>query len=341
MNTETEQKTIHEVLLSMNTYYFSRTFQNNEIKFTTEYDAISLEYLEVTLPPYVSVHEFKADCRNTACLELQNSHKNVFLSIPLRFMMLLNGHQSINDKVYIKIPHYLFLNAPKQMNHCTFKLQNCDQLFSSCNLIFKVRKDQNHTVDDDKKDDRIQVMTSVELNSPESPLNEFVCNTWVWFNDVYNGFYIECKNVEDISGIRLDLNGLNQFTYDKSSILEACVKINENLIYLPFKKGRSMYDIGENQLYTEARNMYPPKDIIHFGRIERSILTIQFDTPQKRCCIYGLGAMPIRFDSGLRMKERGAHEVWLAECHDLYNKHYTAYCREFVREIVKGVFKYT
>lgn len=271
--------------------YFTEEFQQNSFIMARECDIKIPEYLEIELSPNVNIENFKTICHKI-CLEIEMGGQKI-LTIPLRFMIHLKKYEICDNKIYITIPFNLFCNEIKLLflhyHEIRFKLTNIENNFVSSKLISRgifydteIRRDlvsRGH-------EEIIQQLTSVEITCP-NPRNEFKYN--IPYDGIHKGFYIECENVDQINEISLTLNRHNRFTYNRFLVRSKCVKINENLLYLPLNFDKSQQD----------RTPEGFEGSLNLTRIDTTILNIKLDNLHSKICIYGLGSNLLRYLSGM------------------------------------------
>lgn len=279
--------------LSIN--YSTYNFNNNgKLTMDMLYDAIVPEYLEFKFLPNVSIENFKEMIYNV-CLEMEIGSQKI-LNIPLRFIMHLKNFEICDNKIYINIPFELFCNEIKlvalryhNVDFILKNIQNINNYIQSCKLIVKgILYDQTikNNLINNLREEIIQQLSSIELTSQES-VNEFTYS--LPFNCVHKGFYIENENVNNINEITLKFNGINRLTYNNFLIRTKCVKINENLLYLPMNYNKSPFD-RTPEGFEGSENL---------TRLDNIKITIKLNTPTSKVCIYGLSLNILKTVAGM------------------------------------------
>ncbi len=281
----------HNLTINYSTYNF-----DNYGKLTMDmlYDAIVPEYLEFELPANVSIENFKEMIYNV-CLEMEIGRQRI-LSIPLRFMMHLKNFEICDNKIYVNIPFELFCNEIKlvslryhNVDFILKNIQNQNQYIQFCKLIVKGIL-YNYTIRnnfiENSREEIIQQISSIELTSQE-PVDQFTYS--LPFDCVHKGFYIESENVNNINEITLKFNDINRLTYNRFLIRTKCVKINENLLYLPMTYNKSPFD-RTPEGFEGSENL---------SRLDNIKITIKLDTSTSKICIYGLSLNILRTYHGM------------------------------------------
>lgn len=207
-------------------------------------------------------------------------------------MIQLKNYEVNNDKIYITIPFEMFCDEIiiYALTHMQVKLIliNATNIFSSCKLIYKkffydvsVRKALINS-----PERIIQTLASVQLQS-SIPINNFRYK--LDFYGIHKGFFIECDNINEINEIILVFDHTVRFNYNKFLIKSNCVKITDQLIYLPFNINKSHYDRTQSGI-EEAPDL---------SKIDNAILTVKVDTPKLKICIYALGINWLIYNDGL------------------------------------------
>ena len=135
-------------------------------------------------------------------------------------------------------------------------------------------------------DEVIQQLSSIKTRC-STPRNEFRYK--IPFKGLHKGFYIECDNIDEINEITLKINDNYKFIYDRFLIETKCVKINEQLLYLP---------MNYNKSYQGRRNS-DFEDAIDLSVINSTILNVKFDTLKDNMCVYGLSSNELRVVCGM------------------------------------------
>lgn len=273
--------------------YFTENFEENSLNMTRDCDVKIPEYLEFELSPNVSINDFKI-ISHKITLDMVAYDQLVLLSIPLRFMLHLKNYEVCDNKIYVEIPFQMFFDEIKlialQYHNIKFKLTNTGTNFTFCKLISKGIYYDNEIRNQmirNPHEELVQQLNSTEITS-SNPRNEFKYK--VPFEGIHKGFYIECENVDEINEISLDLNRIfNRFVYNRFFLRTKCVKISQQLLYIPMNFDKSHR--GKKPEEFEGS--------INLSRIDSAVFTIKFDTLNTKICIYSLGTNVFKIMCGM------------------------------------------
>ena len=271
--------------------YFTENFNNGSFNMNRSCDTKLPEYLEFELSPNITIENFKTICHKV-CFEMTIGGSKI-LSIPLRFMIHHKNYEICDNKIYITIPYELFCNDIKLIclafHDVRFTLTNIENVFRSCKLTSKgvfYDGEIRRQMAQNQHDEIIQQLASIEITSP-NPKNEF--KYVIPFNGIHKGFYIESENIDEINEISLKLNGQDRFIYNRFLVRTKCVKISQQLLYLPFNFDKSYQD----------RSSTGFEGSINLSRIDSVVLNIKLDTLNSKICLYGLGSNIFRTGNGM------------------------------------------
>lgn len=286
-----EQNITYNIPRNLSISYLTEEFRQNSFRMERDCDIKIPEYLEIELSPNINIENFKTICHRI-CLELEIGAQKI-LSIPLRFMLHLKNYELCDNKIYISIPFNLFINEMKlislDLHSIRFVLTNIENHFTSCKLISKgIYYDSNirRNMVLNNHEEIIQQLRSTEIIAT-NPKDEFLYK--IPFDGIHKGFYIECENVDEVNEISLSLNENIRFIYNRFLIRTKCVKISQQLLYLPMNFDKTQHD----------RTSEGFEGSINLSRIDQSLLKIKFDNLHSRVCIYGLGSNILRHIGGM------------------------------------------
>jgi hypothetical protein len=203
------------------------------------------------------------------------------------------NYEICDNKIYITIPFELFCNDIKLIclvyHDVRFTLTNIENVFRSCKLISKgifYDDEIRRQMIQNQYDEIIQQLASIEITSP-NPKNEF--KYVIPFKGIHKGFYIECQNIDEINEISLNLNHLNRLIYNRFLVRTKCVKISQQLLYLPFNFDKLCQD----------RSPTGFEGSINLNRVDSVVLNIKLYTLNSKICLYGLGSNILRTGTGM------------------------------------------
>ena len=271
--------------------YFTEDFVNNSFNMKKSCDTKLPEYLEIELLPNINIYMFKTICHKV-CFEMTIGGSKI-LSIPLRFMIHHKNYEICDNKIYVTIPFELFCNDIKliclQFHEVRFTLTNIENVFKFCKLISKgifYDSEIRSQMSKNQHDEIIQQLASIEITSP-NPKNEF--KYVIPFKGIHKGFYIECENIDKINEISLNLNHLNKLIYNYFFVKTKCVKISQQLLYLPFNFDK----LCQDRLPTGFEGS------INLSRVDSVVLNIKLYTLNYKICLYGLSSNILRTCSNM------------------------------------------
>jgi hypothetical protein len=248
-------------------------------------DALYPEFLEIELNPNIDKQNFKNICHKI-CLEIKIGIYTI-LNIPFKFLLLLNYYEECDNKFYIDLSFKMFYDNIKlnclSFHGVSFKLTNAFDIFLSCNLLSKninYNKLINDKIINKAHEEIFQFITSTEINCfDKSNTFNYIMNA----EGYHKGFFLECENVNKINEIQLIINNKNILNYNKFLIKKKCVKINENLLYLPFNFNQS-YEDRSSKSFEGSINLsnYSTK------------LIVKLDDEISKLCIYNLSSNLLR-----------------------------------------------
>jgi hypothetical protein len=136
----------------------------------------------------------------------------------------------------------------------------------------------------DPSDNYIQQISSLEVSvsrdtSIQTQLSrDFTVNTNT-FNGLTKGFFIESDNINQLMNIQFYINGHIRMNFNRFLISNKCVKMSDAMIFLPFND-----DIAFEERYNSSY-----AGSINLSNLERSILSLRFDSLRPNVKIYAVG----------------------------------------------------
>jgi hypothetical protein len=298
----------YETFDNINDYIGNSDTDITGIKIQRITDVVFPEYLEFTLNnSNYSTEEF--------ITELKKSTLKLYLSsncfeFPLNLLINLNKPTYCDNKVYIKTSFNIFFGdlplIAVGIPEVFFTLNNYNNLSRFiervgiiCELIFLHTEERRALAINEFK--RLyQELTWVEYDIRNIRNINNAYKFHIDFPRVSKGFFIECEEINNLSGIQLnfDIPGNNnnqRFYLNKFLIQTKCVKINENMIYFPFNSRKSYTDTSV-QSYEGGTN---------FCRINDVTLLLKFNEPINNIKIYNLGSNLLK-----KTENRGTHVAY-------------------------------
>ena len=212
------------------------------------------------------------------------------LKIPLQLLWNLKTPEIINNKLYLTLPFHLFFN---DIHICGLRNQNvkfrieyntANNYILDYSLLCKIYL-VNSTEERcfiDTSNNIVQQVSSIHVkvdqNNPNTKSNEFRIRTNT-FCGLVKGFFLEATQIyELLEELQFYINDCIRIDFDKYMIQNMCIKINENMIYIPFNS-EVTYNSRVWRSYNGSLN------IDNFGN---SFLNLKFSSPIQNVCVYAL-----------------------------------------------------
>ena len=204
------------------------------------------------------------------------------LKIPLNFLWNLKHPRIIGNKLYISFPFDIFFGDINRINSTYyFSLEyNHAEInnITDVSMLCKIAKTNNLNFND-LSNNVVQQVSSlnvkVDLNDQLKESNEFIIRTHN-FKGLIKGFFIETEGINELYEIKFYINEHLRINFDEYLIQEKCVKINENMIYIPFNI-ESLYNTKTLTSYIGSLNI---------NRTNYSFLNLKFLNPKTNVNIY-------------------------------------------------------
>jgi hypothetical protein len=289
-----------------NTYSVGRqTFDFDQYKkliLSREFDAYEPEYLVINLFTNHSINAidtFFMLCHSIR-LVMTISDITVF-QVSLSLLNDLKAAQIYGNKIYIPIPFNslfgninmvgLYYSTVKFIIQDCYEVSNYTQSFSLISKVFLYNNNERDRMLLNTSNYFIQQFGSLHVTSvptlETADITYFQIQTTV-LNGPTKGFLIQC-GVDDLMTIKFYINNNIRIDYNLVLIQSACVKISNNLLYMPF---------NENDVYNE-RNLGSFDGSINLSRLESSTLCLQFQTRQHKVVIHNVYFNQLRQTNGL------------------------------------------
>ena len=235
-------------------------------------------------------------------LVLQISEQPV-LQLPLSLLHELKRTELHDGKLYIRIPfESLFdkINMIELMySSVSFLLLDTHEISNYSNSFSLITKIYIHNEHDrtwifnnrNSSNNFIQQIGTLYISVPPnenlSTRRTFQIQTNM-LNGHTKGFLIQCS-VADLTSIKFYLNNLLRFEYDRYLILNACIKLTDNLLYMPFNDHNDFLD----------RGIHTFSGAINLSRLQNSTLSLQFTRDQPVVIIHNVYFNYLRQINGL------------------------------------------
>ncbi len=280
---------------------------NKVLELTREYDAYDPQYIVINLFSNVNHDRLLTDAEltNNVCqlfysvrLVLQISEQTV-LQLPFSLLHELKPAEIFDNKIYIRIPFLslfdkisvrsLYNSSVNFVVQSSHEISNYAESFSIMTKVYMHNNEENQRlIINDNCKLISQISTLYVANSPSVSNNrDFQINTSV-LNGLTKGFLIQCC-IQELTSIKFYINNLLRFEYNRFLILTACVKISDNLLYMPFNNHTNFEEIGFHTF----------SGAINLSRLENSTLCLLFSRDQPKVVIHNVYENNLRCQNGL------------------------------------------
>jgi hypothetical protein len=229
-------------------------------------------------------------------LVLQISEQTV-LQLPLSLLYELNRVEMHDENLYIRIPFEALFSkinmVELQYSTVSFLLldtQEINNYANSFSLISKVYihdSNENSVLSNNNNahsrrntSTLIQQIGTLYMSIPN---NQIVFNRRIFqiqtniLNGPTKGFLIQCHNA-NLTSIKFYINNLLRFDYDQYLIQSVCVKLSDNLLYMPFNDHNDFLDKDINTF----------SGAINLSRLENSTICLEFSQDQYDISIHNV-----------------------------------------------------
>lgn len=288
--------------------FHSNNYNSNKIlELTRDYDAYDPQYIVINLFSNVNSDGLftEDELTNNICnlfnnirLVLQISDETV-MQFPFSLLHELNPAKIFDNKIYVCIPFLslfdkintrsLYNSCVKLTVHSTHEIGNYTDSYSLVTKVYMYSNEENQRlILNDTRKLIVQIGSLLVINSPTTPNNnQFQINTTV-LNGLTKGFLIQCR-VQELTSIKFYMNNLLRFDYNRFLILTACVKISDNLLYMPFNDYTNFEEIGYHTF----------SGAINLSGLENSTVCLTFFSPQTKIVIHNVYLNNLRCQHGL------------------------------------------
>lgn len=277
---------------------------NNILTLSPDFDTYCPQYIAINLYPNQNLHLFASEYIYNVChlfnkmrLVLQVSDQTI-LQLPLSLLYELNPPELIDGKIYIKIPFDALFDKINvaALYHSTvtfsiidfYEISNYANTFSLVTKVYMHDTNERNRIISTHSRNFIQQIGSLYIsNVPPNDGRLYQIQTNI-LNGPTKGFLIQCC-IQDLISIKFYINGLLRINYERFLILNACVKISENLIYMPFNEVQDF----------QNRNSNTFSGYINLSRLQNSTLCLQFSANQSKVVIHNVYFNYFRQSGGL------------------------------------------
>jgi hypothetical protein len=294
----------------------------NTLNFSRDYDCYMPHTLVINLYPSQGNQSDESEIIYRVChlfhkmrLVLQISEQTV-LQLSLSLLCQLNRVELHDGKLYIRVPFEAFFNKINMIeipySTVSFVLLNAQEISNYSNsfsLITKVymhdeyerswisNNNRNNINNRNISSSLIQQIGTLYVYVPPrsgSSLDQssierrsFQIQTNM-LNGSTKGFLIQCS-INELTSIKFYINNLLRFDYERYLIQNACIKLSDNLLYMPFNDQTDFLDKGINTF----------SGAINLSRLQNSILCLQFSQDQSNIVIHNVYYNYLRQTNGL------------------------------------------
>jgi hypothetical protein len=287
--------------VGMKSFYFSNDRNNNcnTLNLPHDFDCYIPHTLVISL--YPSQNQQQDDSESefiyNVChlfhkmrLVLQISEQTV-LQLPLSLLCELNRVELHDRKLHIRIPFEALFNKINmiELSYSTVSFllldaQEISNYSNSFSLLTKVYMHDEHERSWISNNNRannyslIQQIGTLYVSVPESSLDRrsFQIQTNI-LNGPTKGFLIQC-NITELTSIQFYINNLLRVDYERYLIQNTCVKLSNNLLYMPFNDHVDFLDKSINTF----------SGAINLSRLENSTMCLQFSSDQPQVVIHNV-----------------------------------------------------
>jgi hypothetical protein len=207
----------------------------------------------------------------------------IIFSIPLNFFISLYGYNKKENIIKIPLEFKMFFENlifyAKWQNIEIMLSEKHDNISES---ILKIKVSEFYG-----DMPRRNVIQQIDLIKIENNFLQTV-NITLDSRSLTKGFFIGI-NLNDISRIKLQINGHDRFDYDEILLNTICKKINDDLFYIPLDINQEYTDCSENSYYSA----------LNLARIDSTRFIFTFKNIPENISIYTLGLNYVSYNNEL------------------------------------------
>jgi hypothetical protein len=249
------------------------------------------------LYPHLNIYDV---CRlfHRMRLVLQVSGQTM-LQLSLSLLHELKPAEFHDGKIYLKIPFESLFNQINMnelfFSTVSFVLLDSHEIINYANSFSLVTKVYIHNqVEQSRLNNRntsrsfIQQISTLSVSAVASNnRRSFQIQTNSLFGST-KGLLLQCA-VSDLQSIKFYVNNSLRFDYGRYLILNSCVKLSDNLLYMPFTDHTDFLDRGTNTF----------SGAINLTQLQSSILCLEFSADQTRIVVHNVYFNYFRQTNGL------------------------------------------
>ena len=304
INSDNSSTNIMNYAVGMKTLHFCNdrnNNRNNTLNLSHDFDTYIPHTLVINLYPGQNqqLDDSESEFIYNIChlfhkmrLVLQISEQTV-LQLPLSLLCELNRVELHDRKLYIRIPFEALFNKINmielQYSTISFLLLDAHEISNYSNsfsLLTKVYMHDEHErswISNNSRSNNYSLIqqigtlyVSVSSNESSQDRRSFQIQTNI-LNGPTKGFLIQC-DITELTSINFYVNNLLRVDYDRYLIQNACVKLSNNLLYMPFNDHTDFLDKGINTF----------SGAINLSRLQNSTLCLQFSRDQTNIIIHNV-----------------------------------------------------
>jgi hypothetical protein len=278
-------------------------FINDTLDLSRDFDCYIPQCFVINLYPWQNLGLSATEYVNNVCryfyrmrLVLQVSEQTI-LHFPLSLLHELKPAQLYDGKIYIRIPFEAYLDQIN-MNELfystvSFDLLNASEIsnysnsFSMITKVYMYDQIEQSRINSRNTGRRLmQQMSTMYISAPTNRrIFQIQTNSLVGST---KGLLIQCR-MNDLQSIKFYVNNNLRFDYNRYLVLNSCVKLSENLLYMPFTDHTDFLDRGAIT-YSGSINL---------TRLQSSTLCLCFSEDQSRIIIHNVYFNFFRQTNGL------------------------------------------
>ena len=290
MNYAVGMKTLH---------FFHDRNNNNMLNLSRDFDCYIPHTLVINLYPghNQQLDDSESEFIYNVChlfhkmrLVLQISEQTM-LQLPLSLLYELNRVELHDRKLYIRLPFEalfnkinmieLFYSTVSFLLLDAHEISNYSNSFSLLTKVYMHDENERSWISNNNRHNSfslIQQIGTLYVSVPESSSDRrsFQIQTNILNGDT-KGFLIQC-DITELTSINFYVNNLLRVDYDRYLIQNACVKLSNNLLYMPFNDHSDFLDKGINTF----------SGAINLSRLQNSTMCLQFSQDQSKIVIHNV-----------------------------------------------------
>lgn len=268
-----------------NTYEYTYIdFSNNKLMLERISDLIHMECLELNSFQFVDLEDFISKYKK-AYLVIKN-FEDIIVNLPFDLLMDLNMPTEKENKIFLTIdfkmfiPDFILIGMKySQINLMITNVESIDTNSYLTRLLVKkiyVKNEFRKSLVSDGFISCVQTIDKIDkIDKIINIYDEDITYKYLLSNNKnYKGFFIKTSNIKNITEIKINYKNLqtneeNNLSLDLYLIDAKCIKINDFLLYFPYKElnynMRSYDDLNYYDLTKTNTNDYEKTLILKFN----------------------------------------------------------------------------